>query len=77
MESVRQKPTKGKVLFTLLGVLSLVFLYLPIVVVAIYSLNPDSVNSLVDDPPKIAGRYTVKARPITNFKHGLSPDNCL
>lgn len=45
MESVRQKPTKGKVLFTLLGVLSLVFLYLPIVVVAIYSLNPDSVNS--------------------------------
>lgn len=45
MEFAKKRPTSGKILFTILGCLGLIFLYLPIVVVAIYSLNPDSVNS--------------------------------
>lgn len=45
MEFAKKRLTSGKILFTILGCLSLIFLYLPIVVVAIYSLNPDSVNS--------------------------------
>lgn len=39
------KASKGKIIFTVLGTLSLLFLYLPIIVVAIYAFNPDSVNS--------------------------------
>ena len=45
MESVRKRLSTGKIFFTVLGLLSLSFLYLPIIVVAVYSLNPDSVNS--------------------------------
>ena len=45
MESVKKKTSGGKILFTVLGILGLVFLYLPIFVVAVYSLNPESVNS--------------------------------
>ena len=45
MEYVKNKPTSGKIIFTILGILGLVFLYLPIIVVSVYSLNPDSVNS--------------------------------
>ncbi len=41
----KKNVSKGRVFFTFFGLLSLLFLYLPIIVVVIYSLNSDSVNS--------------------------------